>query len=291
MATKEKTKVVKSSLAKRNIQKFVRNRMAVIGMVGIAIILFCCIFAPLLTPHDPEFMDPSNRSADPDDVHILGTDKAGRDVFARLLYGGRYSIFIGVTASLCVNIVGCIFGCVAGYFGGKIDKVLVTIQEFFSIFPSTLLYILVIAIFDRSIAVMIGVWTFCGWGGMMRIVRGKIMSLKNEPFVESCRANGVSSASIMFRHMIPNAMGPIIVNVTMNVAGYMLAEAGLSYIGLGVPINTPTWGNIINAAKSILVIMGEPILWLGPGIAMCATILCINFIGDGLRDALDPTSK
>lgn len=282
---------VKSSLAKRNIQKFAKNRMAVVGLIGLVIIIFMCVFAPLFTEYDPTLIDPAIRSQPPSDAHILGTDRLGRDIFARILYGGRYSIAIGVVAALAVNLVGCIFGCVSGFFGGKVDSILVSIQEFFSIFPSILLMILAVSIIGPGVQVMIGVWVLTGWGGTMRMVRGKIMSLKQEPFVESCRANGVSNWSIMFRHMLPNTLGPIIVNIAGGVAGYMISEAGLSYLGLGVPESIPTWGNIINAAKRLDIIQTEPMLWVAPGVAMCLFLLCVNFFGNGLRDALDPTAK
>lgn len=291
MITANQTKKVKSSLSKRNLQKFCKNRMAVVGAIIMFLMILACICAPLLTPHDPTKFNVLLRSAKPSAEHLLGCDRLGRDIFARLLYGGRYSIYIGFVAAVLSTIVGCIFGCISGFYGGKVDSVLVTIQEFFSIFPGLLLMMLAIAIFGQGVPVMIGVWVVTGWGGTMRMVRSRIMSLKQEPFVESCRANGVSSASIMFRHMIPNTLGPIIVYLVGAVASYMISEAGLSYLGLGVPASTPTWGNIINAAKSLDVIQRDPMLWLAPGITMCVFLLCVNFFGDGLRDALDPTAK
>lgn len=150
---------------------------------------------------------------------------------------------------------------------------------------------LCIGFMGKSVRNLLLIFTFTGWPGVMRIVRGRILSLKQEPYVESCRANGISGLSIMFHHLLPNTLGPIIVNTTMNVAGYILSEAGLSYLGLGVPDNVPTWGNIINAAKRLDIIQNLPMLWLAPGLAICLFVLCVNFFGDGLRDALDPTTK
>jgi peptide/nickel transport system permease protein len=135
------------------------------------------------------------------------------------------------------------------------------------------------------------VWILTGWGGMMRQVRGKIMSLKQEPFIESCRANGIGSASIMFHHMIPNTLGPIILNMTMNIGGYILSEAGLAYLGIGLPVNVSTWGSIINGAKRIDILLNQPDLWMLPGACILLVTLCINFVGDGLRDALDSTTR
>ena len=281
----------KTSLAKRNWQKFIRNRMAVIGMIGLFIIVAACLAAPLLTQYDPTLINPRIRALGPSPEHLLGTDRLGRDIFARILYGGRWSIMIGVIAAMGANLLGAALGCVSGYYGGKVDSVLVSVQEMFSIFPGTLINMLCIGFMGKSVRNLLLIFTFTGWPGVMRIVRGRILSLKQEPYVESCRANGIGGMSIMFRHLLPNTLGPIIVNSTMNVAGYILSEAALSYLGLGVPDNVPTWGNIINAAKRLDIVQTMPMLWLAPAAAICLFVLSINFFGDGLRDALDPSSK
>lgn len=287
-----KTEVkVKSSLAKRNFQKFIKNKLAIVGAVGVVVIVLLCVCAPLLTKYDPSLIDPASRSLPPSAMHPLGTDRLGRDLLARVLYGGRTSIMLGAAAAIGTNLLGSILGSIAGYYGGKIDRILVAIQEFFSIFPQMLLILLIVGFIGRSVGLLLAIWTLTGWGGMMRIVRGRIVSLKQEPFVESCRANGIGGLSIMFHHMIPNTLGPIIVNTTMNVAGYILGEAGLSYLGLGIPESIPSWGNIINAVKRLDIIQNEPLLWVVPGMAICLFVLSINFLGDGLRDALDPSSK
>lgn len=287
-----KTEVkVKSSLAKRNFQKFIKNKLAIVGAVGVVVIVLLCVCAPLLTKYDPSLIDPASRSLPPSAMHPLGTDRLGRDLLARVLYGGRTSIMLGVAAAIGTNLLGSILGSIAGYYGGKIDRILVAIQEFFSIFPQMLLILLIVGFIGRSVGLLLAIWTLTGWGGMMRIVRGRIVSLKQEAFVESCRANGIGGLSIMFHHMIPNTLGPIIVNTTMNVAGYILGEAGLSYLGLGIPESIPSWGNIINAVKRLDIIQNEPLLWVVPGMAICLFVLSINFLGDGLRDALDPSSK
>ncbi len=292
MAIKTKApKIQKSSLSKRNIQKFCQNKLAVVGLIGLVIYVLACAFAPLITPWDPLKITPSMRNLPISWEHWLGTDRMGRDLFARILYGGRYSMLIGFSTSILVSLMGVILGCIAGYFGRWIDTTLVSVQEFFSIFPGILCMMLARSIFGASILTMILTWTIIGWGGMMRTVRAKVMSLRNEPFVESCRANGISGSSIMFKHMIPNTMGPIIIAIVSGTGSYMTSEAGLAYLGLGVPSNIPTWGNIINAAKSLQVIQATPILWLAPGIIMCIFLLCINSVGNGLRDALDPTSR
>lgn len=281
----------RSSLAKRSWQKFLRNRMAVIGLIGLAAVVIACIAAPLITPYDPALIVPSMRELPPSAEHPFGTDRLGRDILARILYGGRWSIMIGVLASLGANLLGSALGCISGFYGGKVDKVLVTVQELFSIFPSTLLIMLCVGVMGKGVTNLLIIFTITGWPGVMRIVRSRILSLKQEPFVESCRANGIGGLSIMFRHLLPNSMGPIIVNSTMNVAGYILSEASLSFLGLGVPDNVPTWGNIINGAKRLDIVQNLPMLWLAPAAAICILVLSVNFFGDGLRDALDSSSR
>ena len=291
MNVKTRTKKQMSSLTKRSLQRFAQNKLAVAGAIGLILIVLACACAPLLTHYDPGFIDPANRSLAPSKEHLLGTDRVGRDIFARILYGGRWSLFIGFAAAVGANLLGAALGAVSGFYGGKVDRILVAIQEFFQIFPQLLLVVLFVGFIGKGVGNLLLIWTFTGWGSIMRITRSRVLSLKQEPFVESCRANGIGSLSIMFHHILPNTMGPIIVNATMNSAGYILAEAGLAYLGLGVPDSLPTWGNIINAAKRLDIVQTDPLLWIAPGVAICLVVLCVNFFGDGLRDALDPSSR
>jgi len=291
LKTKQNTNSVKSSLAKRNIQKFMKNRMAVIGLIGLVIIVGACVCAPLLTSCDPSYINLREANLPISWEHPLGTDRMGRDMFARILYGGRWSLFLGVTASFGANILAAVLGCVAGYFGGKVDKAIVTLQEFMSVFPTILIIMLVTSVSGRSVSLMLALWILTGWPSTMRVIRSRILSLKQEPFVESCRANGISSFSIMFHHMVPNTLGPIIINCTMNIAGYILAESSLSFIGLGLPPEVATWGNILNGVKRMDTLLTEPVLWLAPGMAILLFTLFVSFVGDGLRDALDPTAR
>ena len=291
MNVKTRTKKQMSSLTKRSLQRFAQNKLAVAGAIGLILIVLACACAPLLTHYDPGFIDPANRSLAPSKEHLLGTDRVGRDIFARILYGGRWSLFIGFAAAVGANLLGAALGAVSGFYGGKVDRILVAIQEFFQIFPQLLLVVLFVGFIGKGVGNLLLIWTFTGWGSIMRITRSRVLSLKQEPFGESCRANGIGSLSIMFHHILPNTMGPIIVNATMNIAGYILAEAGLAYLGLGVPDSLPTWGNIINAAKRLDIVQTDPLLWIAPGVAICLVVLCVNFFGDGLRDALDPSSR
>ncbi len=288
---KLKNKPVKSSLAKRRIEKFCKNPMAVICAVLLTLLVLACVCAPLLTPHDPTVINVPMRYADPSPEHPFGCDRLGRDLLARVLYGGRWSLFIGFAASISCNLVGMALGLTAAYFGGKVDRALVTLSEMTNLMPQTLILILIGSTTKISIWVLLIFWTVFGWCGTMRSTRSRVLSLRTEPFVESCVANGISKPSIMFHHILPNTSGPFIISITMNVAYWILTEAGLSYIGYGLDANIPTWGNLMNATKNIEQLLGEPIQWILPGACILILTICVNFIGDGLRDAIDATTR
>lgn len=220
--------------------------------------------------------------------HIFGTDTIGRDLFARVLYGGCYSIFIGVFSSVMSGIIGAVLGAIAGYFGGKADKLLVRISELFQTFPQLVLVMMLVAISGtRGMTNIIMIFTFTGWMTTFRMVRNEFMSIKSETYVKVCEAFGMNRINIMFKQILPNVMTPIIVSTTTNVAVYILQEATLSFIGLGISDQTPTWGNILNAAKSVSVVTNQWWIWVFPGLAITLFVLAINFLGDGLRDVLD----
>lgn len=286
--TRKHNRIIKSSLTRRNLQKFKAHRLAIVGLVIVMVLVLAAIFAPLITGYDPSLVNVPERLLPLSFKHLLGTDNVGRDVFSRLLYGGRISIFIGIVSSLGASIIGIILGCWSGYFRGKADSVILYIWEIFSAFPSIILILIIVGFSGRGLTNLIIIFSITGWTGVYRIVRSRILSIREEAFVECCRANGISDLSIMFKHMLPNTLGPVIVSITLQTAGYVLAEAGLSFIGLGVESSIPTWGNIINAAKSMLVIQNYPALWIAPGIAISLFVLGVNFFGDGLRDVFDP---
>ena len=283
-----KKKIKKSSLAKRNLQKFLSNKLAIMGLILLVGVIVLAVAAPLFTKYDPALNNPSIRYQAPSSEHILGTDSIGRDVWARLLYGGRFSILIGLLSAAGASIIGVALGCVSGYYGGKVDAIIVYISEIFYSFPQLLLVLILVGFAGRGWVNLILIFSLTGWIFGFRIVRSKILSLREETFVESCRANGIGGFSIMFRHMLPNTLGPVIVNGTLMTAGFVLQEAALSFIGLGVEAHIPTWGNMINAAKSMMVMQNYPVLWLAPGAAISIFVLGINFFGDGLRDVYDP---
>ena len=288
VSIKEQNKSAASSLMKKNIRKFLRNKLAVLGLVIVVVMIIASIMSVVLKLN---YSTPDLRNmkvAPGTEGHIFGTDTIGRDLFARVLYGGCYSIFIGVFSSVMSGIIGAVLGAIAGYFGGKADKLLVRISELFQTFPQLVLVMMLVAISGtRGMTNIIMIFTFTGWMTTFRMVRNEFMSIKSETYVKVCEAFGMNRINIMFKQILPNVMTPIIVSTTTNVAVYILQEATLSFIGLGISDQTPTWGNILNAAKSVSVVTNQWWLWVFPGLAITLFVLAINFLGDGLRDVLD----
>lgn len=276
------------SMFVRNLGKFKKNKLSIFGFIMFVIILFSSVFAPFLTSYDPQKIDMATVSKPPSAEHILGTDKLGRDVFSRLLYGGRVSIAVGLCGALSGAFIGTVLGCIGGYFGSKIDAFLVRMSEVFLTFPNMIVIILLVSIMGKGLLNIIIVFSLTGWMTTFRMVRNEFISLKQETYVEVCKSFGISDFRIMFYNILPNAISPVVVAISLNTALFILAEAGLSYLGLGVPSNIPTWGNIINAAKSNDVISNAWWLWLFPGAIISLFVLSVNFLGDGLRDLMDP---
>ena len=288
VSIKEQNKSAASSLMKKNIRKFLRNKLAVLGLVIVVVMIIASIMSVVLKLN---YSTPDLRNmkvAPGTEGHIFGTDTIGRDLFARVLYGGCYSIFIGVFSSVMSGIIGAVLGAFAGYFGWKADKLLVRISELFQTFPQLVLVMMLVAISGtRGMTNIIMIFTFTGWMTTFRMVRNEFMSIKSETYVKVCEAFGMNRINIMFKEILPNVMTPIIVSTTTNVAVYILQEATLSFIGLGISDQTPTWGNILNAAKSVSVVTNQWWIWVFPGLAITLFVLAINFLGDGLRDVLD----
>lgn len=278
----------KSSLAKRSIQKFFSNKLAILGLIIVLAMIILSVFAPIFATYDPNQIDMASLNQAPSGAHIFGTDSTGRDLYSRLLYGGRISIMIGVVSAMTTSIIGTVLGLIAGYFGGFIDSILIRISEILQSFPLIILVMVLVTIIGPSVTNMIWVFTFVGWMTVFRIVRNEVLRLREETYVDVNRAFGISDFKIMFKDILPNTLSPIIVATTINIAYFILQETGLSFLGLGVPTNVPTWGTIINAAKSITVIQMYKWQWIIPGLVISLFVMSINFLGDGLRDALDP---
>lgn len=280
-----------SSLLKRNVRKFVRNKLAMLGLIVVLVIVFMCVAAPLLTEYEPSKPDFGAQTEAPSAEHLLGTDKLGRDVFSRVLYGGRISILIGVTGAFFGSAIGVILGSIAGYFGGWIDSLLIRISEVFQTFPEMILILILGAIVGQGVGNLLFIFAITGWMTTFRMVRNEFLALRSETYVQVCEAFGMSKSAIMFKQILPNVLSPVIVSTTVNIAGFILSEAGLSFLGVGVPSSVPTWGNILNAAKSIEVVSNYWWLWVVPGAVITIFVLAINFFGDGLRDVLDPKQQ
>lgn len=284
---KEKNKDQASSLLKRNIRKFLNNKLAVLGLIIILVITIACV-AGLLMGVDYATPVLTEMKKAPGKGHLFGTDTIGRDLFSRVLVGGCYSILIGVFCAVVSSIIGAVLGAIAGYFGKKTDMILIRISEVFQAFPQLVLVMMIVAILNRrGLSNLLFIFALTGWMTTFRMVRNEFMSLKNETYVKVCEAFGMSKRAIMFKQILPNVMSPIIVSTTTNVAFFILQEAALSFIGLGVADSTPTWGNILNAAKSVSVVTSQWWIWVFPGLAISLFVLAINFFGDGLRDVLD----
>ena len=284
---KEKNKDQASSLLKRNIRKFLNNKLAVLGLIIILVITIACV-AGLLMGVDYATPVLTEMKKAPGKGHLFGTDTIGRDLFSRVLVGGCYSILIGVFCAVVSSIIGAVLGAIAGYFGKKTDMILIRISEIFQAFPQLVLVMMIVAILNRRrLSNLLFIFALTGWMTTFRMVRNEFMSLKNETYVKVCEAFGMSKRAIMFKQILPNVMSPIIVSTTTNVAFFILQEAALSFIGLGVADSTPTWGNILNAAKSVSVVTSQWWIWVFPGLAISLFVLAINFFGDGLRDVLD----
>jgi peptide/nickel transport system permease protein len=266
--------------------RFRRSRLAILGLVIITLIVLATIFADRLAPYGENEIDLFNITAQPSDEHIIGTDELGRDELSRLIYGGRISLSVGVGAALISTLIGIVVGAIAGFYGGRVDTLLMRFVDLMLAFPAIFLLLILFAIYGSSVVSVVVFLGVFSWMWLARVIRGEFMSLKARDFVEAARAIGVPNGLIIRRHLLPNVMAAIIVSTTLNVAYAMLAEATLSYLGFGVPPETPTWGNMLNAARPNMVTL--PLLAIAPGLTLTIAVLAINFIGDGLRDALDP---
>ena len=280
---------IKKSKMSRSVQKMFQNRLAVIGLMGFGGILLTCLLAPLIAAYDPVAPDLRSINQPPSLQHIFGTDKLGRDVFTRTLYGGRLSMLIGLGSALIAAVIGVLLGCYGGYKGGIFDKVVLRLSEVFMSFPQLILVMMLGMIFGRGLGNLIFIFVLTGWGGVYRQARARMLSLREEEYVQSMKAFGINDFVIAYKHMLPNAIGPIVVNLTLSTAMFILDEAAMSFLGLGVPPEIATWGNILNAAQDVFTMQNYWWQWLPVGIVVSLFVISINCIGDGLRDSTDPT--
>lgn len=282
------------------LRRFLRHRLAVVSVFIILAFIIMAVFAPLLAPYDPYAQDLKLSYANPSPDHILGTDELGRDVFSRLLYAARLSLFVTVTVNFISETVGVIVGAVSGYFGKWVDSLIQRIVEFLLTLP-TLPLLLFFSAMLRGVSIpglpdewskaliISGVLIAFGWLGSTRLVRGMVLSLREQDFAQAARALGASNWTIITRHMIPNSLAPVIVNLTLGLGGVIVLEAALSFLGFGITPPVPTWGNMLQNVQERM--WQQPWLAFYPGLAIFLTSLAFNYVGDGLRDALDPRLK
>ena len=269
-------------------RRFLKHRLALIGVVVVLSIVLMALFAPWLAPHDPNHIDLMLAREGPSSGHLLGVDLVGRDVLSRLIYGARVSLSVGLGAVAIYVMIGMILGCVAGYFGGWVDMLVSRLIDAVLSFPVLMLILVVVGVLGPSLINLMLVLGLLGWPEVARIVRGQTLAVREELYVLSSEAAGADSRRIILKDVLPNIMSPLIVNATFGVARAILIEAGLSFLGMGVQPPTASWGNMLNDAQSLSILESMPWMWVPPGLMIFIATISINFVGDGLRDALDP---
>ncbi len=267
-------------------RRFSRNRLAVSGMAVVVFLALGALLAPIVSPYDPTAINVYKVLSPPSSANLFGTDELGRDVLARMIWGSRVSLKVGFVAVGIAISIGILIGSVAGFYGGRIDSVLMRFVDIMLAFPTLFLILAVIAILEPSISTIMIIIGLTGWMNVARLVRAEFLTLKERDFIAAARAAGAADARIIFRHILPNALAPVFVSATFGIAGAILTESGLSFLGLGVQPPDPSWGNILTAGKDNITVAW----WLSvfPGIAILITVLSYNLVGEGLRDALDP---
>lgn len=271
------------------LRRFLRYRLAIVGVFILSIIILLAIFAPLLTPWPPNWVDfAAGARQPPSPAHVLGTDVSSRDIWARVLYGARTSILVGFGAVTLYLIIGTLMGLAAGFYGRFIDQGIMRFTDTIMAIPPLLLIIVFVSLVGPSIISVIAVIGLLGWPVTCRLVRGQLLVLRELEFITASRVVGVPDRTILFRHMLPNILGPLTVVATFGVATAVLLEASLSFLGLGVRPPEASWGNLITEAVSPVVLTQLPWQWMPAAVFITATVLSVNFIGDGLRDAIDP---
>jgi peptide/nickel transport system permease protein len=265
------------------------HRVASVSIVVVAIIGLACAAAPLIAPADPEAIDLASLEQAPSWAHWMGTDELGRDVFSRVLYGGRISILIGVLAATLGTGMGTLVGSLAGYYGGRLDNLLMRLTDVAYSIPTLPLLIVLSAFSQAAVMSLVAIIALLSWMPTARVVRGQVLSLRQREYVEAARSMGARDLRILSRHVLPNTLGPIIVGVTLGVGNAIMIESSLSFLGLGVQPPTATWGNMLMDSQATMAT--RPWLTIFPGMAILAVVLAINFVGDALHDASDPSLR
>jgi len=261
----------------------------IVGGALVAVVVLAALFAPWLMPHEPNRQELERRLEGPSAEHPLGLDELGRDILSRLLVGARVSIGVGLAVVLLAGAAGSLLGAVSGFFGGRVDTLLMRLTDVFLAFPGILLAIALVAVLGPALIHVVMALVVIGWVGYARLVRGQVLQLREAEFVLAARAAGVPARRILWSHLLPNVLPVLLVQASLGMAGAVLAEASLSFLGLGIQPPTPSWGAMINAGRGHL--LNAPHLALFPGLAILATVMGLNFLGDSLVDALDPRGR
>lgn len=278
--------------------RFKKNRLSLIGICVIVLMVVGALLAPWLMPVDPDKQELFLQAAKPGTpfpeawgggTYLLGADHMGRDLLSRLIFGARISLLVGIVSQVVRVAIGVPLGAMAGYYGGKVDKIIMRVADVMFAFPDLLFAMAIVFALGRGIVNLFIALGFVGWAGMARLVRGQVLQLKERDYVEAAKAAGAKDWWVIARHILPNALGPIIVSVTLGIPGSIMSEAALSFLGLGVQPPTATWGAMINDGRAWL--RQAPILSVAPGVMIMITVLAFNLVGDGLRDAVDPRAN
>lgn len=275
-------------------RKFLRNKLAMISTFFLFTIIIVSFLAPYITTQDIAKVNIGSMSLEPGGEHFLGTDKSGRDVFTRLLYGGRVSLLVGISCTVLVILFGTLIGSMAGYYGGMVDAALMRFTDFILNFPFLVFVIVLNTILFGIVDglwVLIGVISLLYWGGVARIVRSKILAEKENEYILAAVSIGCKPSKVIMKHLLPNVLSTIIVQATILFASLLVIESALGFLGIGVPQTIPSWGNMLSSSQEADVLRNKPWIWMPPAIILTVTILAINFIGEGLKDAFNPKSN
>ncbi len=276
---------------KELIKNFSHHKMAMFGLIVVLIEVILVVVLPLIMDLDPYEIDKMAFKTAPNDIHILGTDELGRDMLARLIYGGRNSIMIGVSAMIISVLVGLPLGTLAGYYRGRVETFVMRSADIFQSFPAMVLILVVVAVFGSNVAIIIFLIGILRWPSTAKLIYGNVLSVRSKEFIEAERAIGSSDLKIIFKTVMPNSIAPLWVSLAFLTSSAMITESALSFLGAGIQPPEASWGNIIQAATNLAVLTQRWWIWIPAGSLLVITIVCINFVGEGLRDALDPKMK
>ena len=273
-------------------KKFIHNKKAMLGLAIVVLLVLAVLFIPLFKDMDPYTTDRlAGFNSKPSAAHPLGTDDVGRDLFARLLYGGRISLFVGIMSTIISVAIGIPLGLIAGYFRGPAESIIMRTADAFMSFPSMVLILVLVAVFGPSILTVTVVIGILGWTAIAKLIYGNVLSIREREYIQATKAVGMKTIPILFTEVLPNAIPPVWANISFRVAGAILTESSLSFLGVGVQTPQASWGNIIYAAQNLMVLTARPWVWIPPGLCIILVVVGFNFIGEGVRDALDPKTK